>query len=142
MAHRTMAGNSGGGAGGAKSSTGYSAVLIAAGNMTGTNIITSPGVYVGQGNTVSFQDIWTGNPVSAAQGFTFDYSNDPVTDPALVTHWSRLSVPASWYPDSNPVGVAGDSGFGFIDYEYAFIRQNYENASGNGTLLTLVAVKP
>lgn len=103
---------------------------ITAGSMTGTAVLTGAPCPMRHGDSCSFHAVWTGTPTGT---FTFEFSND--TDPVNASDlgWTGLTLPAS-FTSGNPVGSAAGFGFGFVPYEYRWIRVKYTNASSTGTL--------
>lgn len=105
-------------------------ILIAAGVMTGTTVITSGWVSCLDFQQLSFQAQWTGTPTGA---FSFEVTND--LDPAVktVAGATVLTPPAS-FSAGNPAGALGSFGFEFSPLPYRWVRIKYTNASGAGSL--------
>lgn len=106
-------------------------VIISAGVMTGTTVITGPWVRIQPQTGLSFQAKWTGTPNGA---FAFDISNDD--DPNFAGSPmgpTPLPLPAS-FAAGNPAGAASSYPFDFGPLTYRWIRIKYTNASSTGTL--------
>lgn len=108
------------------------ALVIRAGVMTGTTVITGPWCLVRKSPKCSFQAKWTNTPNGV---FAFDVSDDENPNAATgdnVLGPTRLTLPAS-FAAGNPAGAAGSFMFEFETY-WTWIRPVYTNASSTGVL--------
>jgi len=108
------------------------ALIIRAGVMTGTTVITGTWCKVKKSPKCSFQAKWTGTPNGT---FAFDVSDDENPNAATgddVLGPTRLTLPAA-FTAGNPAGSPSSFMFEFETY-WAWIRPIYTNASSTGTL--------
>lgn len=107
--------------------------IIAAGVMSGTNVLTSTPMSLRHIDNIALQAQWTGTPTGT---FAIQVSNDyqpprtpGSTVPANAGTWFTITPGLT-----NPAGAAASDRKTFADLPDAWIRLVYTNASGAGTL--------
>jgi hypothetical protein len=112
--------------------------LIASGAMTGTSVITSPAVRIARHDNVSIQCAWTGTPAgSFAVQASLDYQQNPDGSVANAGTWTNITLPST--PSAS--GSAGSVVLDLNQLSFPWVRVQYTNTSGSGTLNCYLSAK-